>query len=95
MFIVCQPCQRFLRELCLHGCLIFSSSILSKQQCCFQKSYSTQQCLLALLQKWKYAFDKGKAFGALPTDPSEVFDSVDHERLIAKRLMHMVIAYQN
>ena len=28
-------------------------NILSKQKCGFQKGYSTQQCLLILLEKWK------------------------------------------
>ena len=43
-------------------------NIFSKFQCSFRKGYSTQQCLLALIEKWKYAVDKGKSFGALLTD---------------------------
>ena len=37
----------------------FFDNFLSKQQCGFPKGYSTQQCLLALLEKWKRALDKG------------------------------------
>lgn len=84
LLVFCQLCQKFLRELYLHRCLIFSNSILSKHQCCFQKGYSTQQCLLSLLKKWKYVFDEGKGFGALLTDFSEVLDSLDYELLIEK-----------
>ena len=37
----------------------FFDKFLSKQQCGFQKGYSIQQCLLALLAKWKRAVDSG------------------------------------
>ena len=48
----------------------FFDNFLSKQQCGFRKGYSTQQCLLALLEKWKRAVDSGQMFGALLTDLS-------------------------
>ena len=57
---------------------------MSKQQCGFRKGYSTQQRLLALLEKWKRAVDNGQMFGALLTDLSKAFDCLDHELLIAK-----------
>ena len=62
----------------------FFGNLLSKQQCGFQKSYSTPQCLLALLEKWKRAVDSGQIFRALFTDLSKAFDCLDHELLIAK-----------
>ena len=37
---------------------------LSKHQCGFRKGYSTQQCLLAMLKKWKSALNNKKTFGA-------------------------------
>ena len=43
-------------------------NFFSKFQCGFRKGYSTQQCLLDLIEKWKSAVDKGKPFGALLTD---------------------------
>ena len=46
-------------------------NVLSKQQWGFHKGYSTQQCLLALLEKWKRVFDSGQMFGALLTDLSK------------------------
>ena len=54
------------------------------QQCGFGKGYSTQHCLLNLLEKWKNSVDKGKVFGALLTDLSKAFDCPDHELLTAK-----------
>ena len=62
----------------------FFYNLLSKQQCGFRKGYSTQQCLLALLEKWKRAVDSGQISAALLTDLSKAFDCLDHEPLIAK-----------
>ena len=62
----------------------FFDNFLSKQQCGFQKGYSTQQCLLALLEKCKRAVDSGQMFGALLTDLFKAFDCLSHELLIAK-----------
>ena len=42
----------------------FILEFLSKYQHGFHKVYSTQYCLLAMLEKWKSAVDKGKSFGA-------------------------------
>ena len=46
-------------------------NFFSKFQCGFRKGYNTQQCLLALIEKWKSAVDKDKSFGALLTDLSK------------------------
>ena len=61
----------------------FYGSVLSKYQCDFRKGYSTQYCLLAVLEKWKSAVDKVKSFGALLTDLSKAFDCLSHELLLA------------
>ena len=58
--------------------------IFSKYQHGFREGYSTQQCLLALLTKWKAAVDKGKVFRALLTDLSKTFDCLSHKLLIAR-----------
>ena len=39
--------------------------ILSRCQCSFCKSYSDQQCLLAMIEKWEKIVDDGVFFGAL------------------------------
>ena len=62
----------------------FFDNFLSKQQCGFRKGYSTQQCLLALLEKWKRAVDSGQMFDALLTDLSKAFNCLDHDLLTAK-----------
>ena len=64
---------------------VYFDTFLSDQQCGFRKGYSTQHCLLNLLEKWGNSADKGKAFGALLTDFSKAFDSFDYELLTAKR----------
>ena len=53
---------------------VFFSNILLKFQCWFQNGYGTQSCSLMILEFFKDNTDKEKAFGALLTDLSKVFD---------------------
>ena len=62
----------------------FFDDIFSQYQYGFRKGFSTQQCLLALLEKWKMSVDRGKVFGALLTDLSKAFDCLNHDLLTAK-----------
>ena len=62
----------------------YFDEIFSKYQYGFRKGYSTQECFLALLEKWKTAVEKGKVFWALLTDLSKAFDCLNRELLIAK-----------
>ena len=62
----------------------YFENILSIYQCGFRKGYSTQICLVSLLEKWRKSVDKGKSFGALLTDLSKAFDCLSHELLVAK-----------
>ena len=62
----------------------FFEEIFSKFQCGFRKGYSTEHCLLLMLESWKEAVDKNKTFGALMTDLSKAFDCHCHDLLIAK-----------
>ena len=61
----------------------FMENYFSKFQCGFRKGYSTQQCLIASIEKWKSATDKGKSL-ALLTVLSKAFDCLPHELLSAK-----------
>ena len=63
---------------------IYFEEILSKFQYSFRKGFSTQHCLLLILEKWKRAVDNNKVFGALLTDLSKAFDCISHDLLIAK-----------
>ena len=62
----------------------FMENYFLKFQCGFRKGYSTQKCLIAFIEKRKYATDKGKSFGALLIEVSKTFDCLPHELLIAK-----------
>ena len=62
----------------------FMDQFFSKFQCGFRKGFSTQQCLVAFIEKWKSSVDKGKSFSALLTDLSKAFDCLPHKLLIAK-----------
>ena len=50
----------------------------------FRKGHSTEQCLVIMLEEWKKALDKKGSAGAILTDLSKAFDSLNHELLIAK-----------
>ena len=64
--------------------LQFFDNAFSKCECRFQKNFSTQQCLLAILEKLKRSADNGKAFPSLLMNSSKVFDCLDHELLLRK-----------
>ena len=63
---------------------VYFDKLILDQKCKFRKGYSTQHCLLNLLEIWKNSVDKGKSFNALLTDLSKAFDCLDHELLTAK-----------
>ena len=70
----------------------FFEDIFSKHQCGFRKGFSTQQCLLTLLEKWKNTVDKDKTFGALPTGLSKALTALTMNFLL-RSLMHTVLLY--
>ena len=62
----------------------YFSHILSKWQCGFRKGFSTQHCLLVMMEKWQKCLDKGGISGAILTHLSKAFDCSLHGLLIAK-----------
>ena len=62
----------------------FAETNLSKYQCGFRKGFSSQHCLLLLIEKWKKSLDNKKSSGVLLTDLSKAFDCLSHDLLIAK-----------
>ena len=63
---------------------IFIDPLLSKFEYGFRKGYFAQDCLLAMLELWESAVDKGKVFRALLTNLLKTFDFLSHELIIAK-----------
>ena len=62
----------------------FMDLLLSKYQSRFRRGFTAQNCLLAMLEKWKSSVDKWKAFGILLPDLSKTFDCLSHELIVAK-----------
>ena len=50
----------------------------------YRKGYSTQHCLLVMIEMWRKALDERKVAGAILTDLSKAFDCLSHELLIAR-----------
>ena len=63
---------------------LYMSDMLSPFLCGFRKGYSTQNCLMVMLENMKTALDNRYLTGALLTDLSKAFDCINHELLIAK-----------
>ena len=62
----------------------YLDKILSKCQCGFRKEFSTQHCLLVMIEKLRKSVGKVEASAALLTNVSKVFDCLPHDLLIAK-----------
>ena len=62
----------------------YMAQYLSPYLCGFRKGYSTQHCLMSMLDKWSKSLDKHDNVAAILTDLSKAFDCLNHELLIAK-----------
>ena len=62
--------------------LKYSKTVFLKFQCGFQKGYSAQDCLLAMVENYKKY--QGNEYGALLTDLSKAFDCLPHDLIVAK-----------
>ena len=76
-------------ERCMHRQVSeYFETVLSKFQCGFRKGYSTQDCLLAMVENCKKALDQGNEYDALLTDLSKSFDCLPHDLIVAKLHAH-------
>ena len=57
---------------------------LSNQLTGFRKGYSTQNCLISMIELWKNIIDRGGYISAIFMDLSKAFDTLNHNLLIAK-----------
>ena len=72
-------------EKCLYDQIAtYFEHIFSRYQCNFCKGYSTPQCLLGMIEKWKKTVYNGGVLGALLTDLSKTFGCIPHDLIIAK-----------
>ena len=72
----------------------FFDDIFSKCQYGFRKAFSTQQCLLVLLEKWKRPIDRGEVFGALLTGTSQSYNSLFSRSLVKSVYMKLLKVYR-
>ena len=71
----------------LHDCTFkdYFDKILSKYQCGFRKGFSTQHCLLAMIEKLRKSLDSRGASAALLTDLFIVFDCLQSYMLTVSK----------
>ena len=62
----------------------YTTCHLSPYLCGYRKSYTTQQALVSLIEKWKKILDDKGIRGAVLMDLSKVFDILIYELFIAK-----------
>ena len=62
----------------------YFDQFLSTFMCGYRKGFSTQQALLSLIERWKNTLDQNRYGGAILTDLSNAFDTINHDVLIAK-----------
>ena len=62
----------------------YLNKIFSRYQCGFQKGFSAQYCLIAMIEKWRQCLDSGGQAAAVLTNLWKAFDSTVRELLISK-----------
>ena len=62
----------------------FIENNLYVYMCGYRKGFSTQFALIKLIEKWKKSIDEHGYAGAIITDLSKAFDTINHELMVAK-----------
>jgi len=68
--------------------IIYMDKFLSPYLFGYRKGYSTEQCLIVMVESWKKALDNKGTTGAVLTDLSKAFDCLNHNLLIAKMVAY-------
>ena len=66
----------------------YFDKILFPSQCGFCKGYSSQHCLIVMLENFNKSADNGNEFVVLSTDLTKTFDCIDYKHLIAKLFLY-------
>jgi len=79
------PCiSKIFEKHIYYGLDNYMSKFLSPLLCGFRKGYNTQYCLIVMIERLRKALDCKSKAGAIITDLSKAFDTLNHELLIAK-----------
>ena len=62
----------------------YVDQFFSAFMCGYRKGFSTQQALLWLIERWKNTLNQNRYGGGILIDFSKVFDTINHDLLIAK-----------
>ena len=66
--------------------LSYMENFLSPFPCGFRRGFSTQHCIMVMLELFKKGLDQGNAVGALLTDLSKAFDCINHDELLTAKI---------
>ena len=62
----------------------YINQFLSPYLCGYRQGFSIQQALVSLIEKWKAILDKNGYAGAVLMVLSKVFDTINHDLIIAR-----------
>ena len=69
----------------------FVESFLSPYLCGYRKRHNCQYALLNMIEKWKTSLDNKGFAGGILMDLSKAFDTINHQLLIAKFLLMVLV----
>ena len=76
--------SKILERILFEQISVYFDKFLSDQQCGSRKGYSTQHCLLNLLEKWNNSFDKGMI------KLLELYSQISQRRLIVSIMNYLL-----
>ena len=76
--------SKIFERIMLNQITTYMNEYLSRYLCGYRKGFNTQTALSSLIEKWKQIIDNKGYGAAILMDLSKVFDTINHELLIAK-----------